>query len=385
MSQNADRAVRPGHFRAGGRGLSAAMPGPLVAAVLIVVGLIFPLVVTSETTTQIAVDTLLYVAAAVAWNLFSGFTGYISLGHAVFFGTGAYTVGIAAQDWHVTGDMEFALLPLAGLAAALIAVPFGLIALRVRRHTFVVITIAIFFIFQLMAYNFRFTGGSVGIPAPFLTWAPETYNNPFYYMAFALALGAAVLSWLIYGSRFGLQLRAIRDDEDRARGLGVRAMRVKLTAFVISGFFTGLVGAIWFFFIQQVLPEYGFDPIFDLTVALMAFIGGFGTLWGPVLGALVLEPVQQYMTLKLSNSYASELIWGTLFLLVILFLSRGVLPIAGEKITAWRARRERRAGGGGVGSPSGVGSVAGVVSAGSGAGPGAGSGTGPGVGRGGVR
>ena len=82
----------------------------------------------------------------------------------MFFGTGAYTVGIAAQDWHVTGDPEFALLPLAGLAAGLVAVPFGLIALRVRRHTFVVVTIAIFFIFQLMAYNFRFTGGIGGHP-----------------------------------------------------------------------------------------------------------------------------------------------------------------------------------------------------------------------------
>jgi branched-chain amino acid transport system permease protein len=331
---------KPG--RAGGKGLAMAAPGAVVAAVLLLAGLIFPLVITNETATQIAVDTLLYVAAAVAWNLFSGFSGYISLGHAVFFGVGAYTVGIAARDWHVTGDLEFALLPLAGLAAGLVAVPFGLIALRVRRHTFVVVTIAIFFIFQLMAYNLRFTGGSVGIPAPFLTWAPDTYNNPFYYLALALAAGTALLSWLIYHSRFGLQLRAIRDDEDRARGLGVRAMRVKLSAFVISGVVTGMVGAIWFFFIAQVLPQYGFDPLFDLTVALMAFIGGFGTLWGPILGALALEPVQQIMTLRLSNSYASELIWGTLFLLVIMFLSRGVLPVVGEKITARRARRARR-------------------------------------------
>ena len=182
---------RPGW--AGRKGLALAAPGPIVAAVLLLAGVIFPLVITNETATQIAVDTLLYVTAAVAWNLFSGFSGYISLGHAVFFGTGAYTVGIAAQDWHVTGDIEFALLPLAGLAAGLVAVPFGLIALRVRRHTFVVVTIAIFFIFQLMAFNFRFTGGSVGIPAPFLTWAPETYNNPFYYIALGCAVGTIAL------------------------------------------------------------------------------------------------------------------------------------------------------------------------------------------------
>ena len=148
------------------------------------------------------------------------------------------------------------------------------------------------------------------------------------------------------------------EHEDRARGLGVRAMRVKLSAFVISGVVTGIVGAIWFFFIAQVLPQYGFDPLFDLTIALMAFIGGFGTLWGPILGALVLEPAQQVMTLRLSNSYASELIWGTLFLLVIMFLSRGVLPVVGEKITARRARRARRLTGegpaSGPASPPGV-------------------------------
>src|SRR5499425_2485077 len=215
---------RPG--RAGGKGLALPAPGPIVAAVLLLAGLIFPLVITNETATQIAVDTLLYVAAAVAWNLFSGFSGYISLGHAVFFGTGAYMVGIAAQDWHVTGDLEFALLPLAGLAAGLVAVPFGLIALRVRRHTFVVVTIAIFFIFQLMAFNFWFTGGTSGISAPFLVWNPQTYNNPFYYMALGIAVATVALSWLIHRSRFGLQLRAIRDDEGRTTSLGVKTMQV---------------------------------------------------------------------------------------------------------------------------------------------------------------
>jgi ABC-type branched-chain amino acid transport system, permease component len=212
-------------------------------AVLLVIAAIFPLVITNALYTQFAVNTMIYVGAVAAWNLFSGYSGYLSLGTAVFFGSGAYTVGLLANHWKLPGGDIFLLLPLGGLVAALIAVPLGLIALRVRRHTFVVITIAFFFIFQLMAFNFSFTGGSVGIPAPFLTWAPETYNNPFYYLALALAAGTALLSWLIYHSRFGLQLRAIRDDEDRARGLGVRAMRVKLSAFVISGVVTGIVGA----------------------------------------------------------------------------------------------------------------------------------------------
>src|SRR6185437_631219 len=232
----------------------------------------------------IAVDTLIFAGAAAAWNIFSGYSGYISLGHAVFFGAGAYTAGVAAQDWQISGSAEFLLLPLAAAVAAVIAVPFGLIALRVRRHTFVVVTIAVFFIFQLMAFNLAVTGGSVGINAPFLGWDPATYNNPFYYLALIIAVGTTALSWLIRRSRFGLQLRAIRDDEDRARGLGVKTLRVKLSALVISAFITGMVGGLYFYFIGQAVPQFIFDPLFDLAVALMAFFGGLGTLAGPALG-----------------------------------------------------------------------------------------------------
>jgi branched-chain amino acid transport system permease protein len=314
------------------------------ACVLLAALAVFPLVFTNQVGTTIGVDTLVFVAAAVAWNLFSGYSGYISLGHAVFFGSGAYVAGIAARDWHITGTAEFALLPLSCAAAAIIAVPFGLVALRVRRHTFVVITIAVFFIFQLMALNFAFTNGTNGLDAPFLLWPVATFYERFYYMALGIAAFTVGLSWLIKGSRFGLQLRAIRDDEERARGLGVRAMRVKLAAFVISAGVTGLLGGLWFFFIGQVLPSSGFDPLFDLAVALMAFFGGLGTVSGPVLGALILEPGQQYLTLRITNNYLSQMLLGAVFLAVILLLPRGVIPTASEKIAQWRARRSGRAG-----------------------------------------
>jgi branched-chain amino acid transport system permease protein len=314
----------------------------VLLAVALAAAVVFPLAFTNQLVATIAIDTLIFVAAAVAWNLFSGYSGYISLGHAVFFGSGAYAAGIAARDWQITGTAEFALLPLACAVGALIAIPFGLVALRVRRHTFVVITIAIFFIFQLMAFNLKTTGGTIGLNAPFLLWSPVTFDQRFYYLALILAVLTVVLAWLIRRSRFGLQLRAIRDDEDRAASLGVRAMPVKLTAFVISGAITGTAGALWFFFIGQVLPQSGFDPIFDLTVALMAFLGGFGTVAGPVLGALIIEPVQQYLTTRISNSYLSQILLGALFLAVVLFMPRGLIPTAAEKITAWTARRGDR-------------------------------------------
>ncbi|HTT53037.1 MAG TPA: branched-chain amino acid ABC transporter permease [Streptosporangiaceae bacterium] len=349
-------AMKPARRAAPGgrRGLLLRLGG---LAVLLVIAVIFPLVITNALYTQFGVDTLIFVAAVAAWNLFSGFSGYISLGHAVFFGTGAYTVGLLTEHWKVMGGTIFALLPLGGLVAALVAVPFGLIALRVRRHTFVVITIAIFFIFQLMAFNFAFTGGNQGLSTPFFLWTAASYNNPFYYVGLILAVGTIVLAWLIRNSQFGLQLLAIRDDEDRARGLGVRAMRVKLTAFVISGFITGMVGGLWWFFIGQALPETAFDPTFDLSVALMAFLGGFGTLSGPVLGALILEPLQQWDAITFTNGYVAEILLGAIFLVVILFLPRGIIPTGKELLTRWQAIRARRREPVPAGAPPGTGTA----------------------------
>jgi ABC-type branched-subunit amino acid transport system ATPase component/ABC-type branched-subunit amino acid transport system permease subunit len=293
--------------------------------------------------TQVGVLVLLYVGAAVAWNIFSGFTGYISLGAAVFFGTGVYTVAVITKHLNLVGGVVFWLYPLGGLVAAVVAVPFGLIALRVRRHTFVVVTIAVFFIFQLMAYNFSWTGGASGLIPQFLNWNEATVYNPFYYTALLIAIVAAVLAWAIWGSRFGLQLRAIRDDEDRARGLGVKTMRVKLTAFVISAFIIGTLGGLYFYFQSDALPQYAFNPFFDLTIALMAFLGGFGTLAGPIFGALLLEPYLGWAQQQVTNTYAAEIVLGVLFLVVIIFLPRGILPTVSEKLTAIRASRRRRA------------------------------------------
>jgi branched-chain amino acid transport system permease protein len=153
-------------------GASAAIVAVTAAFVL------FPLVFSNPTTTSIAFFALVYMVAATAWNVFSGLSGYIALGHAVFFGSGAYTLAVAAEKLHIgAGWTPFALVPLAGAVAGAIAIPFGLIALRTRRHTFVVITIAIFFIFQLLAFNLSFTGGSSGLQTPFPLWTAVGYNQ----------------------------------------------------------------------------------------------------------------------------------------------------------------------------------------------------------------
>lgn len=295
----------------------------------LVLFLLFPVIVTNPAYRDIAVITLIFTACATSWNMFSGYSGYIALGSAAFYGTGAYTMALVAVHLHMTGGAAmFWLVPLGGLVAMLISIPVGAVALRVRRHTFVVITIAIFFVFQLTAINLSFTGGTGGLSLPYVPWLASYFDVPFYYVALAIVIFAVILSALVRRSRFGLQLLAIRDDEDRALGLGVKVFRVKLTGFALSTFTIGMGGALFAMYQGQIYPQFVFDPIFDITIALMAFFGGFGTLLGPILGGLVLESAQQYFTVTFSGSSLGSLyliVFGALFLVVILFAPKGIV------------------------------------------------------------
>jgi branched-chain amino acid transport system permease protein len=300
---------------------------------------LFPLIETNPTYTTIGVFTLIFMGCATSWNMFSGYSGYINLGSAVFFGVGAYTITLLADHLGVPGNGDLLwLVPVGGIVAMIVAVPVGLVALRVRRHTFVVITIAIFFVFQLSAINFSFTGGTAGLQLPLIPWLETNYNKPFYYTALAIVVFATLLSMAVRRSRFGLQLLAIRDDEDRAAGLGVKVFAVKLTGFTLSAFAVGMGGAVYAVFLGQIYPQFVFDPVFDISIALMAIFGGLGTLTGPLLGALVLESMRQYLTIRFTNGSLYLIIFGALFLVIVLFMPQGIMVYLAE----WRFRRASR-------------------------------------------
>ncbi|HZS89290.1 MAG TPA: branched-chain amino acid ABC transporter permease [Chloroflexota bacterium] len=325
--------------------MTAVRRGGLLA--LLVLALVFPLVFSNGTVTSIAFFALMFAAAATGWNIFAGYTGYIALGHAAFFGLGAYALALMCQDWNIPGGyLPFLLLPLVGVIVAICAVPIGWIALRTRRHTFVVITIAIFFIMQLMAYNLtNITNGSAGIGLPLPPWTGAFYNVPFYYVTLAVLLLAIGVSWWVRHSKYGLGLLAIRDDEDRARGLGVRTGAFKLSAFVISAFFVGITGALYAYFLESISPPFAFDALYDVAIALMAFFGGLGTLAGPIVGALILEPIQQYLALQQDTAGGLYLVlYGALFLIVILVLPEGIVPSLARWWAAWTATRGWRPG-----------------------------------------
>jgi branched-chain amino acid transport system permease protein len=285
--------------------------------------------------------TLEYAVLASAWNILGGYSGYISLGHAAFFGVGAYAVAIAFTHVSIgSGYRPFYALPLVGLGVGLVSVPVGWISFRTRAATFAIVTITLLFVVQQLAFNLHsLTEGSQGISLPVPNFPAHGYERPFYYAMLGLLALAMFASWHVRGSKLGLSLLAIRDDEDRARGHGVQTTFAKLTAFALSAGLVGMAGGVWAYYIGFVYPQFAVDPLVTIGMVLMVYLGGRGTVWGPVLGAFILVPAQQYLAYRLGASELYLVGYAAVFLGVMLLLPRGILPSLGDRTRKLRTRR----------------------------------------------
>jgi branched-chain amino acid transport system permease protein len=275
------------------------------------------------------VFTAMYAALASAWNIVGGYAGYPSLGHAAFFGIGAYAMAwkFPFGDQLSSGYTPFWFLPVIGVAVALVGLPIAAIAMRTRATVFAIVTITLLFVVQTLAFNWRsITGGTQGAGVAIPPFDAANYERPFYYAMAALLLLAMGVSWYALKSKFGLSLASIRADEDKARGIGVRVTGVKLLAFTVSVGITGMVGAVWAYYIGFVYPQFAVDPLVTIGMVLMAYLGGRGTLWGPVVGALILVPAQQRLAYQLGGSQLYLIAYASVFLVIMLAMPRGVLP-----------------------------------------------------------
>ncbi len=311
-----------------------------VAVVLLAIAIAVPLIAPDPATTNVAVLTMMYVGLATAWNIMGGYTGYISLGHAGFFGFGAYSLGLMLAHLKVGGGYgAFMYVPVAGLLTAVLAFGVGWFALRTRAATFVIVTIAFMFMLQLLAENLvSITGGGAGLSFPLPPWTGDFFNTPFYYAMLVLGALALAVSWLIRNSKFGLGLLAIRDDEDKALSVGVPTRQFKLAAFVVSAAFVGMIGGVYGYYVTYIYPQFVVDPLIGISMVLMVFLGGLGTLTGPVLGALILEPAQLWLAYNYGASKLYLVLYSALFLGVILLLPRGIVPSARELFRRFMAR-----------------------------------------------
>jgi branched-chain amino acid transport system permease protein len=290
---------------------------------------------------NLAILGIMYAALASSWNLLAGYTGYISLSHAAFFGIGAYAlVKLTGPAASLHGYGPFLLAIPIGIAVTLVAIPVGWIVLRTRHVTFAIVTITVLFIVQTLAFNLTgLTGGSQGLAAPAAPFSSGDFELPFYWVMTALLALTVIIFEAVRRSRLGLSLTALREDEDKARGVGVPTQPLKVGAFAVSVGITAMIGGVWAYYIAFVMPQYAIDPLMMVGIALTAFLGGKGTLWGPTIGALIVVPAQQYLAVQVGASDLYLVSYAAIFLLVILLLPRGVVPTLGERLRARRARR----------------------------------------------
>lgn len=315
--------------------------GPSRAVVFFVVLALLPSMGLAHWVLNMLVFTLMYAVMSSAWNLTGGFAGYPSLGHAAFFGFGAYATAIWFEHHSISSGYEpFLLLPLVGLAAAVIGLPVAAIAMRTRSDVFAIVTITLLFVAQTLAFNLHsITNGAQGVSMPVAPFSAATYERPFYQVLLVLLAVAMAVTWATMRSKVGLSLAAVRADEDKAAGIGVHVLGVKLLSFCVSVGLTAMVGGVWAYYEGFIYPQFAIDPLLTIAIVLMTFLGGRATLWGPVLGAFLLELSQQYLAYTLGGSQLYLIAYALVFLLVMLVLPRGIVPSVQERLRRKRRRR----------------------------------------------
>jgi ABC-type branched-subunit amino acid transport system ATPase component/ABC-type branched-subunit amino acid transport system permease subunit len=279
---------------------------------------------------------LLFAVLATGWNMVSGYTGYASLGQGAFLGFGAYCTALLAIH---TGASVWWFVPVGGLFAAFVAALLGLVSMRTRGHAFVIMTIALIYIAQLVAQNWAsLTQGSTGLTLPITSWPREWQNTPFYYVMLLLLVLSVALSWAIRRTKFGMGLIAIREDEGKAVAIGVNGPIYKILAFVASAVFVGMAGGVYAYALTFIDPSGMFDILFSVQLVLAALIGGRGTLWGPVIGGFAIELLDEGTNNVLGGTEWHVVVFGVLMVLVVLFLPRGLLPTVERVLTRRRDR-----------------------------------------------
>jgi branched-chain amino acid transport system permease protein len=273
---------------------------------------------------------LLAAIGASAWNLVGGYAGQVSVGHAVFFGTGAYA---ALAVYNHFGLPPLAGIPLGALIAVLIAALIGVPTLRLSGHYFSMATIAVAELVRVLITNWEWVGGAQGISGPAVsrTLLDLTFTSalPYYYIFLAVLAAILWSTWRIETSRMGFYLRAIKDSERAARSLGVAAGRYKLYAYMLSAGLTAVAGSLYALMFGFVDPESGFGILISVKMLIVAALGGSGLLLGPLIGALILVPLEEISNSLLGGKGAglTFVVYGAIIVVIARFLPSGILPV----------------------------------------------------------
>jgi len=277
----------------------------------------------------------MWVILSSSWNFISGFTGYLDFGHGVFFGVGGYVTGILVAKV----GLPFApTVPLAALFSSALALVIGYPLLRLRGVYFSIAMLGLFLAMrELVLIAKPLTAGAQGLILP-----PEVDRLFFYFVFLAGAVVVVALAWWIRHSQFGLSLLAIKDDERGAEARGVNTTALKLTVFCLSAAITGAVGACWAYELTFIDPGIMFRESFLINVAVMATLGGLGTVWGPVVGSVAFLLLRDTLWANEGDSFL--VVFGAFLIVLVFFMPEGIVGTLqrGERTVLGRLIRRLR-------------------------------------------
>lgn len=298
----------------------------IALTVLGVVLLVFPWIVPSDYYRHLVIIALMWVVIGSSWNLLAGYTGQVSFGHAMFFGTGAYAAGILVTKLGISAWWGMAF---GGFVSMFFALLVGWVCFRLRGPYFALATLAGGEIFRLIATNWEsLTDGMVGI----LIIQTFRSKTPYYYIALVLAALCILVIHIVMRSKWGYYFVSIREDQDAAESLGINTVLYKNVSLLISAFFTGMAGAFYMNYMAFIDPEVVYSLHYiSIMAILVGIVGGVATIMGPAVGAFIMVGVQETFRSAFFGlapkwiSHAHALVFGLLVIFVIMFLANGIV------------------------------------------------------------
>jgi branched-chain amino acid transport system permease protein len=322
------------------RHLSGLLEGRAwIWAALIALGLVIlvlaPTYLLLESEQRTLGSVFMFVVLAQGWNLIGGFAGYPSFGNVVFFGLGGYTTAVLMAK---AGAGFWVTVPAAAAVGLGFAVLMGIPILRLKGHYFAIATLGVAEGMREVVINVGgLTGGNKGITVPAVgTEATTSYpgNTGFYFYFLALAIATVFMVWMVSRSRFGYALRAISQDEDAAAAAGINTTRTKIAAFALSGMVTALAGAIFAFQQVTIYPERLFSVEITVLMVVMCVLGGAGTVLGPVIGAVSLQYLSEWLRDNFTDYHT--FVFGAIIVIAVLVVPMGIVNFVRD---AWERRR----------------------------------------------
>ncbi|MEO6985839.1 MAG: branched-chain amino acid ABC transporter permease [Paralcaligenes sp.] len=281
----------------------------------------------SDVMIQFGISTLLLAVLAQGWNIIGGYTGYASFGNSVFYGLGAYGVGIAMVQWHLpfAFGMAFGVL-----LAVVFAVVLGLPVLRLRGHYFAIATLALALVMTAIVSNIPLAGENIGLVLP-----PLNNDRFFYELSLGLLIVTTLTVYWLAHSRFGFGLIAIRENEEGAVVMGVNTTLYKVMAFALAGIFTALAGGIHAYWITFLDPVSAFDLGLNVKMIIMAVFGGPGTVLGPLIGSFILSAISEVLSSEVTS--VAGVFFGVVIVIAVILMPRGLTDVMRHfRVSGWR-------------------------------------------------